>query len=84
MLQVRGLAGIREAMAAITEQRSRKRKHTRTEERMTVGEVQELVAEKNCGGRRQLNSLQRGYAKTGAAGVMARLATTRVPALKNM
>jgi hypothetical protein len=50
VLQARELAGIRKAMAALTEQRSRKRKYIRTEESLTVGDVQDLMAERDGGG----------------------------------
>jgi hypothetical protein len=42
---------MRKAMAALTEQHSRKRRYTRTEESLTVGNVQDLVAEKYGGGK---------------------------------
>jgi hypothetical protein len=51
VLQARELAGIRKAMAAMTEQRSRKRKYIWTEESLTIGDVQDLMAEKDCGVR---------------------------------
>jgi hypothetical protein len=38
-------------MAALTEQRSRKRRYIRTEETLTVGDVQDLIAEKDGGGQ---------------------------------
>jgi hypothetical protein len=43
------VAGLRKAIEAATEQRSRKRKYIRTEEIITVGEVQDLMAEKEGG-----------------------------------
>jgi hypothetical protein len=50
VLQARELAGVRKAIAALTEQRSRKRKYIRTEESLKVGDVQDLIAEKDGGG----------------------------------
>jgi hypothetical protein len=50
VLQTREIAGLRKAIEAATEQRSRKRKYIRTEESLTVGDVQDLIAEKECGG----------------------------------
>jgi hypothetical protein len=50
VLQAREMAGIRKAIAALTEQRSRKRRYIRTEETLTVGDVQNLIAEKDGGG----------------------------------
>jgi hypothetical protein len=47
VLQTRELAGICKAIAALTEQRSRKRKYIWTEESLTVGDVQDLIAEKD-------------------------------------
>ena len=49
-LQAREIAGLRKAIDALTEQRKRKRKYIRTEESLTVGDVQDLVAEKDNGG----------------------------------
>jgi hypothetical protein len=51
VLQARELAGVRKAIAALTEQRSRKRRYVRTEEALTVGDVQDLIAEKDGGGK---------------------------------
>jgi hypothetical protein len=39
------------AMAALTEQRSLNRTYVRTDESLTVGNVQDLIAEKNSGGK---------------------------------
>ena len=50
MLQACKLADVRKAIAALTEQRSRKRRYIRTEETLTVGDVQDLIAEKDGGG----------------------------------
>jgi hypothetical protein len=50
VLQARELAGIRKTIAALTEQRSRKWRYIRTEESLTVGDVQDLIAEKDGGG----------------------------------
>ena len=47
VLQSRELAGIRKEMATLTEQRGRKRKYIRAEESLTVGDVQDLIAEKD-------------------------------------
>jgi hypothetical protein len=44
------MAGMRKAIAALTEQRSRKRRYIRTEETLTVGDVQDLMTEKDGGG----------------------------------
>jgi hypothetical protein len=49
-LQTRDIGGLREAIDALIEQRKRKRKYIRTEESLTVGEVQGLIAEKDGGG----------------------------------
>jgi NADH pyrophosphatase NudC (nudix superfamily) len=51
VLQARELAGMRKAVAALTEQRSRRRRYIRTEESLTVGDVQDLMTEKNGGGK---------------------------------
>ena len=51
VLQARELAGVRKAIAALTEQRSRKRRYIWTEETLTVGDVQDLIAEKDGGGK---------------------------------
>ena len=51
MLQAPELAGMRKAMAALTEQRSRKRRYIWTEETLTVGDVQDLIAEKDSSGK---------------------------------
>jgi hypothetical protein len=51
VLQARKLAGVRKAIAALTEQRSRKRRYIQTEETLTVGDVQDLIAEKDGGGK---------------------------------
>jgi hypothetical protein len=48
-LQTREIAGLRKAINALTEQRSRKRKYIRTEESLTVGDVQDLMAGKDGG-----------------------------------
>lgn len=45
----REMAGIRKAIEAATERRSRKRKYIRTDETLTVGEVSDLIAEKEGG-----------------------------------
>ena len=50
VLQARELAGLRKSIDALTEQRSRKRKYIRAEESLTVGDVQDLIAEKDGGG----------------------------------
>jgi type II secretory ATPase GspE/PulE/Tfp pilus assembly ATPase PilB-like protein len=50
-LQACKLAGIRKAIAALTEQRSRKRGYIWTEETLNVGNVQDLIAEKDSGGK---------------------------------
>jgi NADH pyrophosphatase NudC (nudix superfamily) len=47
VLQACKLAGVRKAVAALTEQRSRKRRYIQTEETLTVGNVQDLIAEKD-------------------------------------
>ena len=52
VLQARELAGVRKAIAALTEQRSRKRRYIWTEETLTVGNVQDLITEKD-GSREQ-------------------------------
>jgi hypothetical protein len=49
-LQAREIAGLRKAIDALTEQCKRKRKYIRTEESPTVGDVQDLMAEKDNGG----------------------------------
>lgn len=41
---------MRKAMAALTEQRSRKRKYVRPEESRIVGDLQDLMAESDGGG----------------------------------
>jgi type II secretory ATPase GspE/PulE/Tfp pilus assembly ATPase PilB-like protein len=41
------LAGVRKAVAVLTEQRSCKRRYVRTEEALTVGDVQDLIAKKD-------------------------------------
>jgi hypothetical protein len=50
VLQTREIAGLRKAIEAAIEaaieQRSRKRKYIRTEEGLTVGDVQDLMAKK--------------------------------------
>jgi hypothetical protein len=42
---------VRKAIAALTEQRSGKRRYVRTEETLTVGDVQDLIAEKDGSGK---------------------------------
>ena len=44
------MAGLRKSINALTEQRSRKRKYIQAEESLTVGDVQDLIAEKDGGG----------------------------------
>ncbi len=51
VLQACELAGVRKAVAALTEQRSRKRRYIQTEETLTVGDVQDLITEKDSGGK---------------------------------
>jgi hypothetical protein len=51
VLQARELAGLWKSINALTEQRSRKRKYIRTEESLTVGDVQDSMAEKDGGGK---------------------------------
>ncbi len=51
VLQACKLAGVRKAIAALTEQRSRKRRYIWTEETLTVGDVQDLIAEKDSSGK---------------------------------
>ena len=46
VLQTRGIAGLRKAIDALTEQRSRRRKYVRAGEGLTVGNVLDLIAEK--------------------------------------
>lgn len=50
VLQTREIAGLRKAIEAATEQRKRKRKYVRTEESLAVGDVLDLIAEKEGGG----------------------------------
>jgi hypothetical protein len=50
VLQNKEIAGLRKAIDTLTEQRSRKRKYIRTEESLTVGDVQDLIAEKEGDG----------------------------------
>ena len=50
VLQRREMDSMKKAIDALTAQRSRKRKYIRTEEALTVGEVQNLIAEKEGGG----------------------------------
>ena len=51
VLQAHKLAGMHKAIAAITEQRSSKRRNIWTEETLTVGDVQDLIAEKDGSGK---------------------------------
>lgn len=51
LLQARELAGLQKSIDALTEQRSRKRKYIQTEESLTVGDVQDLIAKKDGGGQ---------------------------------
>ena len=51
MLQACELASVRKAITALTEQRSCKRRYIRTEETLTVGDVQDLIAKKDGGGK---------------------------------
>jgi hypothetical protein len=50
VLQTREIAGLRKAIDTLTKQRSRKRKYIRTKESLTVGNVQDLIAEKEGDG----------------------------------
>ena len=50
MLQRREIDGIKKAIKALTAQRSCKRKYIWTEEALTVGEVQDIIAKKDGGG----------------------------------
>ena len=45
------MAGLRKAVEVATEVKSRKRKYIRTAETLTVGEVADLIAEKEGGGQ---------------------------------
>jgi hypothetical protein len=47
-----------------------------------VGDVQDLIAEKDSGGEDAAKQLRRGRAGRGTAGVVARLVTTCAPALQ--
>jgi NADH pyrophosphatase NudC (nudix superfamily) len=47
VLQACKLAGMRKAIAALTEQRSCKRRYIQTEETLIVGDVQDLIAKKD-------------------------------------
>jgi NADH pyrophosphatase NudC (nudix superfamily) len=51
VLQACKLAGVRKAVAALIEQRSRKRRYIQTEETLTVGDVQDLITEKDSGSK---------------------------------
>jgi hypothetical protein len=51
VLQAREIAGMRKAIASLTEQRSCKRRYICTEETLTVGNIQDLVAKKDSGGK---------------------------------
>ena len=52
VLQTREITGLRKAIDAMVEQRGRKRKYIRTEESLTVGNVLDLMAEKEGGGEK--------------------------------
>jgi hypothetical protein len=49
VLQIGEPAGIRKAMAAIIKQRSCRRRYIQTEKSLTVGDLQDLIAEKDSG-----------------------------------
>jgi hypothetical protein len=51
VLQACKLAGMRKAVAALIEQRSRKKRYIQTEETLTVGNVQDLIAKKDSSGK---------------------------------
>ena len=51
VLQACKLAGMRKAIAALTEQRSCKRRYIWTEETLTVGDIQDLIAKKDGSGK---------------------------------
>ena len=51
VLQACNLADMRKAVAALTEQRSCKRMYIWTEETLTVGDVQDLIAKKDGGSK---------------------------------
>ena len=52
VLPTREIAGLRKAIDAMVEQRGRKRKYIRTEDSLTVGNVLDLMAEKEGGGEK--------------------------------
>jgi hypothetical protein len=84
VLQERELAGMRKAIAALTEQRSRKRRYVRTEETLTVGDVQDLIAEKDGGGEEAAEqpakrvSKQRHCGRCGKTGHNARTCAAEI------
>ena len=51
VLQARELAGVRKAIAALIAQHSCERRYIQTEETLTVGEAQDLIAKKNGSGK---------------------------------
>ena len=83
-LQTREIAGLRKAVDTLTEQRSRKRKFIRTEESLTVGEVQDLIAEKDGGSEEAAEQpakrvrAQRHCGRCGKTGHNARTCTAEI------
>ena len=84
VLQTREIAGLRKAIDAMTEQRSRKRKYIRAEESLTVGNVLDLIAEKDGGGeevpeqRAKRVRRQRHCGRCGKPGHNTRTCTTEI------
>lgn len=53
MLMRQEMAGLRKALEIATEVKSRKKKYIRTAETLTVGEIADLIAEKDSGGPKE-------------------------------
>ena len=83
-LQTREIAGLQKAINALTEQRKRKRKYIRTEESLTVSDVQDLMAEKDGGGEDAAKQPakrargQRHYGRCGKIGHNARTCAAEI------
>ena len=84
VLQARELAGMRKAVAAPTEQRSRKRRYIWTEESLIVGDVQDLIAAKDSGGTEAAEQPAKRVRKERHCHIVARLDTMHAPALQKL